>query len=75
MHDVLQNLIKQFMPFAQKQIGFTAPPTLFLKNDKENAKNPLGKTAFYDPGAKSITLYGTDRHPKYVLDQLYPGYF
>jgi hypothetical protein len=70
MHDVLQNLIKQFMPFAQKQIGFTAPPMLFLKNDTENAKNPLGKTAFYDPGAKSITLYVTGRHPKDILRSL-----
>ncbi len=70
MHDVLQNLIKQFMPFAQKQIGFTAPPRLFLKNDQENAKNPLGKTAFYDPGERSITLYVTGRHPKDILRSL-----
>ena len=70
MNDVLKNLIKQFMPFAQKQIGFEKPPRLFLRNDAENAKNPLGKTAFYDPNAQSVTLYVTGRHPKDILRSL-----
>lgn len=58
------------MPFAQKHIGFEDPPKLFLKQDQENASNPLGKTAFYDPAAKSITLYVTARHPKDILRSL-----
>ena len=58
------------MPFAQKHIGFEDPPKLFLKQDQENASNPLGKTAFYDPAAKSITLYITARHPKDILRSL-----
>ena len=70
MNDLLKNIIKQFMPFAQKQIGFKNPPRLFLRNDPMNAQNPLGKTAFYDPGAKSVTLYITDRHPKDILRSL-----
>ena len=52
MNDILMSLIKQFMPFAQEKIGFDKPPRLFLKNDVENAKNPLGKTAYYDPQEK-----------------------
>tara|TARA_R110000796_G_scaffold190249_2_gene306984 strand:+ start:974 stop:1705 length:732 start_codon:yes stop_codon:yes gene_type:complete len=68
--DVLKSLIKQFMPFAQKQIGFEKPPRLFLKQDPENADNPLGKTAFYEPAQKSITLYTTGRHPKDILRSL-----
>ena len=70
MNDILKNLIKQFMPFAQKQIGFDKPPKLFLRNDQENAKNPLGKTAFYDPNNRSVTLYVSGRHPKDILRSL-----
>ncbi len=70
MNNVLMSLINQFMPFAQEKIGFDDPPRLFLKNDKENAKNPLGKTAYYDPQEKSVTLYVTGRHPKDILRSL-----
>jgi hypothetical protein len=68
--DILKNLIKQFMPFAQKHIGFEKPPRLFLKQDPANAKDPLGKTAYYDPAEMSVTLYTTDRHPKDILRSL-----
>ena len=70
MIDVLTQLIQQFMPFAQQHIGFKEPPRLFLRHDAENAKNPLGKTAYYDPAQKSITVYVTGRHPKDVLRSL-----
>ena len=63
-------LIKKFMPFAQKRMGFKKAPKLFLKNDSENAKNPLGKTAYYNPEEKSVTIYITDRHPKDVMRSL-----
>tara|TARA_R110002110_G_scaffold326404_2_gene538245 strand:+ start:917 stop:1849 length:933 start_codon:yes stop_codon:yes gene_type:complete len=68
--DILKNLIKQFMPFAQKHIGFTSPPRLFLKIDDKNAKNPLGKTAYYNPEKKSVFLYISGRHPKDILRSL-----
>jgi len=35
MTDVLSPLIKKFLPFAQKRMGFDNPPKLFLKNDSE----------------------------------------
>ena len=70
MDDILKDLIKQFIPFAQKYIGFKKPPRLFLRRDEDNAINPLGKTAFYEPGKKSITLYITGRHPKDILRSL-----
>ena len=70
MIDVLSPLVKQFMPFAQKRFGFTKPPKMFLKQDEENAKNPLGRTAYYDPEQMSITLYTTGRHPKDVMRSL-----
>ncbi len=70
MIDVITPLIKQFLPFAQKSIGFNKPPRMFLRNDSENAQNPLGKTAFYDPNNVSVTLYTTDRHIKDVMRSL-----
>jgi len=68
--DVLKQLIKQFMPFAQEQMGFNRPPKLFLRQDAENGANPLGKTGFYDPQAESITIYVSNRHPKDILRSL-----
>jgi len=70
MTDILSPLIKQFLPFAKKRMGFKRPPKLFLRKDAPNAQNPLGKTAFYDPQAESITLYVTSRHPKDVMRSL-----
>ena len=70
MKDILHPLVKQFMPFAQERMGFDKPPRLFLRNDPENAQNPLGKTAYYDPAQKSVTLYINGRHPKDVMRSL-----
>jgi hypothetical protein len=70
MIDTLKPLIKQFLPFAQERMGFEHPPRLFVRQDANNAANPLGKTAYYDPEASSVTLYITDRHPKDVMRSL-----
>ena len=67
MIEIISPMIKQFLPFAQKRMGFSHPPKLFLRGDNKNAKNPLGKTAYYDPAQKSITVYVTGRHPKDVM--------
>ena len=70
MIDTLKSLIKQFMPFAQEQMGFDRPPKLFLKQDKKNAANPMGKTGYYDPASEAITLFVTGRHPKDIMRSL-----
>ena len=70
MIDTLKPLIKQFMPFAQERMGFERPPRLFLRQDEDNARNPLGKTAFYDPDQMSVTLYISGRHPKDIMRSL-----
>jgi hypothetical protein len=70
MLETLKPLIKQFMPFAQKQMGFIRPPKLFLRTSSSEADNPLGKTGFYDPQEESITLYIAKRHPKDILRSL-----
>jgi hypothetical protein len=43
------------------------PKIKVIKDDKENASDLLGKTAYYNPMDKSITLYTMNRHPKDVL--------
>lgn len=43
------------------------PDLIFIEDDTENAKNLLGKTAYYNPENKSITLYTLNRHPKDIL--------
>ena len=43
------------------------PKVKFIDNDKENAQNFFGKTAYYNPGTKEITLFTMDRHPKDIM--------
>ena len=50
-------LMKSFMPYAQKKMGFNRPPTIVFQSDPENAQNPLGKTAHYDPNDMTIAIY------------------
>ena len=70
MIKIIKPLINQFMPFAQKRMGFDKPPRLFLRSDVSNADNPLGKTAYYDPNEQKVVLYITGRHPKDVMRSL-----
>ena len=67
MFKIISPMVKQFLPFAQKRMGFKNPPKLFLRRDGGNAEKPLGKTAYYDPDNRSITVYVTGRHPKDVM--------
>jgi hypothetical protein len=43
------------------------PKVKFIEDDKENAEDILGRTAFYNPEEKSVTLYTLGRHPKDIL--------
>jgi len=70
MKDTLQPLVDQFMPYARKRMGFNKMPRVFLRDDPQNAQNPLGKTAYYDPAKMSVTLYINGRHPKDVMRSL-----
>jgi hypothetical protein len=67
----LQQMMKSFMPFAQKRIGFNKPPNAInFESDDINARNALGKTGFYDPQNMSITVFVDGRHPKDILRSL-----
>ena len=43
------------------------PKVKFVNDDVENAKEFLGKTAYYDPNKSEIVLYTLNRHPKDVM--------
>ena len=43
------------------------PKVKFIDNDEENAQNFFGKTAYYNPDTKEITLFTMDRHPKDIM--------
>lgn len=42
-------------------------PKVTLKEDLEEGKKILGKTAYYDPELEEIVLYTSNRHPKDIL--------
>lgn len=60
-------LVKSLLPYAQKKLGFNKPPKINFVEDEQNSKNPLGKTAYYHPEDKEITIFVTNRHPKDIL--------
>ena len=63
----IKDLIQKFYPHAKEKLGFDHPVRVIMRQDAENAKDSLGKTAYYDPAEKLIVLYITNRHPKDVL--------
>lgn len=65
----IRNLIRAFYPYAKQQLGFTEPlaKVRYITNDINNAENPFGKTAYYNPEEKSVTLFILNRHPKDIL--------
>ena len=67
MIDHIKPLLSKFTIFAKNRMGFTRPPRLFLKQDLNNSKCMLGKTAHYDPQQEIITIFITGRHPKDIL--------
>lgn len=42
-------------------------PKVKLSKDASHAKNPFGKTAYYNPDLKEVTLFTEGRHIKDVL--------
>jgi len=68
--DVFHKLAKQFLPYAQEKLQFDKPVDVQLVSDLENAKDPLGKTAYYDPNNMKITLFVDNRHVKDIMRSL-----
>lgn len=66
-HDDLKKYINELYNYASKELNIDVPPRVFLRRDKANAEDILGKTGGYDPDRQEIHLYITDRHPKDIL--------
>jgi len=66
----IENEINEFFPYAKEKLGFDKPVSVILVSDPKNAENIYGKTAFYNPGEHSITLFVDKRHPKDILRSL-----
>jgi len=71
----MKKLIKEYreeinnllIPHMQKQLGFNHPPIINFAEDQNNAKDMLGKTGYYDPSTREITVFITNRHPKDIM--------
>ena len=66
----LEQLVDNFFPYSQKQLGFDKPCSIIFQSDKKNSQRMLGKTAYYDPTAHEVYLYIDGRHPKDVMRSL-----
>ena len=65
-----QELFDDFFPYSKERLGYDKPFSLNLTSDEENYKNPLGKTAYYDPSSCEITIYTDGRHIKDIMRSL-----
>ena len=70
--------LKNDKDFIEKLVSLTSymtnhinieplPDVNFVEDDVKNADDFFGKTAYYNPNDKSITLYTLKRHPKDIL--------
>jgi hypothetical protein len=60
-------LIDNFTDYSSKNLDFDKPVEIDFLDDEDNAKNPLGSTAHYNPDEMKITIYVTGRHLKDIL--------
>jgi len=67
MIDQIKPLLGKLCSFSKERMGFSHPPKLFLKTDKQNSNQTLGKTAHYDPAQETVTIFIYGRHPKDIL--------
>ena len=63
----IEPYVQNFYSFAKKKLGFEPDAAVDFISDPENAKNPLGKTAYYNPSTYKITIYIDGRHLKDIL--------
>src|SRR5210317_2155517 len=70
-----QQMEKTLMPYVaslteymvKNGLSIDDAPEVHFVDDPKNSEDLFGRTAFYDPNEKSITLYVTKRHPKDIL--------
>jgi len=67
--DITDNikLFQEFFSYAKNKLKFDKPVCLEFISSQSNSKDPLGKTAYYDPKNHLIVVYVDDRHLKDIL--------
>ena len=66
--DIIEKIAELTQHMIDKGMNIEPLPTMeFIDGDSENAKDFLGKTAYYDPDRKHIVLYTEGRHPKDIV--------
>jgi len=65
--DTIKEMLKEFLPFTKERFGYDSYPSISFAKDTKNAADPLGKTAYYEPESKKITVYVVGRHPKDIM--------
>ena len=66
--DILEKIAELTLYMREKGYNIDPVPGItIIDNDMDNAEEFLGKTAYYDPINKSITLYTYGRHPKDIV--------
>ena len=64
----LKQHVGKLLKYMMEKLNIKSPPSkLKFVDNKDNADDMLGKTGYYNPDDKSITIYITNRHPKDIL--------
>jgi hypothetical protein len=66
-HNIVPYLLNLAEYIQNSGIKIMPYPKVIIASTTENANNPFGKTAYYDPMQKSVTLFVAGRHIKDVL--------
>ena len=61
----LKKYLESLMAYAQKNMQFSHPPKWEL--DSSEDEGVFRKTAHYNPGDETITIFTLNRHPKDIL--------
>lgn len=66
-HNVVPYLLNLAEYIQNSGVNIMPYPVVKVSNSEEYATDPFGKTAYYDPQSKSVTLFVAGRHIKDVL--------
>ena len=66
----VQPLIRNLYETSKEKLGFGPDAKIVIITNEKNSKNPLGKTAYYDPSNYKIGLYTKGRHIKDIMRSL-----
>tara|TARA_Y100000592_G_scaffold6595_1_gene9380 strand:+ start:444 stop:1298 length:855 start_codon:yes stop_codon:yes gene_type:complete len=62
-----EDMLKSLTLFAKERLSINKTPSILLRSDSENAKETLGKTAYYNPELGEIHVFVDGRHAKDIL--------